>query len=761
MNRALVEVGLLAAILLGCWVTVRRSGQSPERTRGDGGAAGEYGPGREHDTGVARVREAVIRWTTTTNHRDVGILYIVFGTFAALWGGMDAMMMRTELLTHETTIWSAETYNALFTTHGITMLFFFVTPVFFGVGNYFLPLLLGADDMAFPRLNAIGFWLLPPALLLARTGLLAQVAGQVLGLLVESGDLLRFFLFLREPGIGWTLYPPLSIQTQGPQINFLLLGLHLSGISTTLGALNFIVTTVYERGDDVGWQDLDIFSWAMLTTSGIVVFAFPLLGSAIVMLLLDRNFATTFFTADGGGPILWQHLFWYFGHPEVYIIFLPATGLMSLILPKFAGRKLFGFKFVVYSTLAIGVLSFGVWAHHMFVTSLDPRVRASFMAVSVAIAVPSAIKTFNWITTIWQGNLRITAPLLLCVSGIGTFVVGGVTGVFLAAIPVDVLYHATYYVVGHFHLILMGIIPFMMIAASYYWYPIITGRMYDRQLALFQSMLFVTGSIVTFGTLVVLGLLELPRRYATYPVEYLPYQQVATVGAYVIGISVLLWLYNMLWSYRYGRPVQDADVWNLKKTQQFTREWEWFERRLEQQYGIEPTEPETVRPSSTDVPDEGSPTILRGVTPLVGTVGKVIAAAAVSGFVGTLLMAGALATAAGLGVLDPTSFSELAGLVGMGETVAVGYALFLAGGMTTWPLLFVAFVEFLPGRPIVVAGVAFATVISAGFLLAFYTGQTGLELLTYVVFVLIAHWLYGLGLAATFGSLARRWSIEL
>ncbi|RBI58992.1 cytochrome C oxidase subunit I [halophilic archaeon] len=761
MNRALVEVGLIAVLLVGCWAVVRRSKAGSGRSSSDGGSTGGYGRGHEPETGIKRFRETVGRWTTTTNHREIGILYLVFGTLAALWGGMEAMMLRTELLTPETTIWSAETYNALFTTHGVTMLFFFVTPVFFGIGNYFLPLLIGADDMAFPRLNAVGFWLLPPALLIARSGLPAQVVGQLLGLLVETGDVLRFFLTLREPGIGWTLYTPLSIQVPDPQINFLLLGLHLSGISTTVGAINFVVTTVYERGEDVGWPDLDIFSWTMLTTSGIVLFAFPVLGSALVMLLLDRNFGTAFFVTEGGGPILWQHLFWYFGHPEVYIIFLPATGLMSLILPKFAGRKLFGFKFIVYSTLAIGVLSFGVWAHHMFATGIDPRIRASFMAVSIAIAVPSAIKTFNWITTIWSGNLRITAPLLLCVGGIGTFVIGGVTGVFLAVIPIDILYHATYYVVGHFHLILMGIIPFMMFAASYYWYPIVTGRMYDRQLALFQSMLLVTGSTVTFGTLVVIGFLGLPRRHANYPVEFVLYQQVATVGAYVIGISVLLWLYNMLWSYRNGRPIEDADVWNLKETDQFTREWQWFERRLEEQYGIEPTEPETVRPSSTSVPGEGSPTILRGVTPLVGTVSQVVAAAAISGLVGTLLMAGALATAAGLDVLDPAAFGELAELVGLGRNVTVGYALFLAGGMTTWPLLFVAFVEFLPGKPLVVAGEAFVTVISVGFLLAFYTGQTGLELLAYVVFVLIGHWLYGLGLAGTFGYLARRWSIEL
>ncbi len=753
MNRALVEFTALFLVVAGCWLLARRSqGRAAEP---DGG----YPARREFDFDLGSVWRGITHWTTTTNHREIGTLYIIFGTFAALWGGIEAMMMRTELLTPNASIWSTETYNALFTSHGLTMLFFFVTPVFFGIANYFLPLLIGADDMAFPRLNAIGFWLLPPSLLLVRGGLPAQVVGQFLRLFGVHGPLFEFFWTLRDPELGWTLYTPLSIQSTNPQIDFLLLGLHLSGIATTLGAINFIVTIFYERAEDIGFDSLDIFVWNILVTSGIIIFAFPLLGSAALMLLSDRVLGTTFYAPQGGGPLLWQHLFWFFGHPEVYIIFLPAAGLMSFILPKFAGRKLFGFKFIVYSTMGIGVLSFGVWAHHMFTTGIDPRLRASFMAVSIAIAVPSAIKTFNWITTIWSGRVRLTAPMVLCISSIGTFVVGGVTGVFLAAIPVDIVFHGTYYVVGHFHMILMGIIPFMMVAASYFWYPILTGRMYDRQLALFQSLLFVVGSVVTFGTLIVMGLLSLPRRYAVYPPEFVPFQQVATIGAYLIGISVLLWLYNMLWSYWNGRPVQTADVWGLKRTHQFTREWQWFERRLEAKYGIEPTEPETTRPSSTSVPGEGSPNVLVGVEPLVNTLPRVAGAAAIGGFVGTMLMSGVLFTATILGVFDLSSFSDLAGFIGE-QSVVVGYLLFLVGGMTTWALLFAVLAEYLPGGPRIVTGLAFATIISAGFGLAFYTGQTGLQLLAYGVFVLIAHWFYGFGLSATFEYLAERWGVS-
>jgi len=744
MNRVVVEGGALAALALLLVAFVLYARRCGDRPRADGGYS------RRSLLDRSFLREQVLRWTTTTDHREIGILYILFGTVAALWGGVDGMMMRLELLTPEATVWSEQTYNALFTTHGLTMLIFFVLPVFFGVGNYVLPLLLDADDMAFPRLNAVGFWLLPPALLLARFGLVAQVAAQTLGA-VSPGQLATLFGVMEEPGIGWTLYTPLSTTQANPQIDFLLLGLHLSGIATTVGAINFVVTIVYERGEGIGWSNLDILSWNFLVTSGLALFAFPLLGSAVVMLLLDRNFATTFYAVEGGGAILWQHLFWFWGHPEVYIIFLPAAGLMSFLLPKFVGRSLFGFRYIVYSTLAIGVLSFGVWAHHMFTTGIDPRLKASFMGISIAIAVPSAIKTFNWITTIWDGEVRLAAPMLLCLGSIGTFVVGGVTGVFLAAIPVDILYHGTYYVVGHFHMIVMGIIPMMMLAASYYWYPLLTGRLYDRRLAKFQAGLFIVGSVVTFGSLLALGFAELPRRYANYPAEFAPLQRVASVGAFVIGVSVLLWLYNMVWSYWNGEPVEDADVWDLKRTNQFTREWAWFEDRLERRYAVEPTEPDpsTVRPSSTDDPSVGSPDVLRDPRGLVRSILADTLYGALGGLLGTLAMTGVLFTGTLVGVFDLRGFVELADLVGLGQSIAAGYAVFLLGGMTTWAILFRALAEYLPGRLLVVTGVSYATIMSLGFSIAFYTGQSGLALVGYLAFVLVAHWLYGIGLAGT------------
>ena len=573
MNPVVVELVALCVLFAGVaavWWRARGRG-----VLSDGGTV-------QRDAVISefsRLQDEAVRWLTTTDHKDVGLLYIAFGTVAGLWGGVDAMMMRTELLTPAADIWTPETYNALFTTHGLTMLIFFVAPVFFGIGNYFLPLLLGADDMAFPRVNAIGFWLLPPALLFARAGLFIQVGGQVLNTFVEA-DAIRFLLTVREVGVGWTLYAPLSIQSPNPQLDLLLLGLHLSGIATTVGAINFIATVFYERGEGVTWAELDIFSWNMLVTSGIALFAFPLLGSAIIMLLLDRNFGTTFFTADGGGAILWQHLFWFWGHPEVYILFLPATGLMSLILPKFVGRKLFGFRAVVYSTLGLSVLSFGVWAHHMFTTGVDPRIRASFMAVSIAIAVPSAIKVFNWLTTMWDGDIRMTAPLILCAGGIGTFIIGGVTGVFLASIPVDLVLHDTYYVVGHFHFIVVGIITFMAFAAGYFWFPLLTGRMYDRRAAKAHAYITIVGVFTTFTPLLALGYLGLPRRRAAYPAEFEVLQQLATFGAVLLIIGLGIWALNMFQSWRVGPKVEDADVWNLKQTDQFSAEWQWFEQRL-------------------------------------------------------------------------------------------------------------------------------------------------------------------------------------
>ncbi|MCG1004265.1 cbb3-type cytochrome c oxidase subunit I [Halobacterium noricense] len=530
------------------------------------------GSGSLLGTTAANKLSGVTRWLTTVDHKDIGLLYLAFAATAFLWGGTDAMMMRTELYDPAVSVWDEHTYNALFTMHGLTMLFMFGTPALAGLGNYLLPLFIGADDMAFPRINAIAFWLLVPALVLLRAGLLSDVLGHVFvaGGLGALGEQL---LALAPPATGWTFYAPLSVQLELPTVSIVLLGLHLSGVATTMSAINFITTIFTER--EVSWRELDIFSWTMLTQSGLILFAFPLLGSALVMLLLDRTVGTTFFAIQGGSPILWQHLFWFFGHPEVYILVLPPMGIVSLLVPKFSGRKLFGFKFVVYSTLAIGVLSFGVWAHHMFTTGIDPRLRASFMAVSIAIAVPSAVKVFNWITTMWNGHVRLTAPMLFCIGGIGTFIVGGVTGIFLAAIPVDLLLHDTYYVVGHFHFIIMGLISFAFFAGVYYWYPLVVGKHTDYRLSVAHFVLTIVGIVLAFGPMMIMGQEGLPRRYASYPAEFAGLQQVATLGAILIALGTVVWLFNLVQSYRMGDPVTTDDPWDLREHgDKRTAEWD-------------------------------------------------------------------------------------------------------------------------------------------------------------------------------------------
>jgi cytochrome c oxidase subunit 1 len=514
--------------------------------------------------------DGILRWLTTVDHKDVGILYGAFALFAFAWGGVGALLLRTELLTPPTDLLSPGMYNALMTSHGITMLFLFGTPIIAAVANYLIPLLIGADDMAFPRINAIAFWLLPPGAVLIWIGLVLQP----FGLGIEGAQ------------TAWTLYPPLSIDQTNPGVDLLLLGLHLTGVSATMGAINFVTTIFTERGDDVNWANLDMFSWTMLVQSGQIIFAFPLLGSVLVMLLLDRNFGTTFFTVTGGDPILFQHLFWFFGHPEVYILVLPPMGLISLILPKFTGRKLFGFKFVVYSTLALGVLSFGVWAHHMFATGIDPRLRASFMAISIAIAIPSAVKVFNWIATMWNGSLRLTAPFLFCVGFVFNFIIGGVTGVFEAAIPVDLLLHDTYQVVAHFHYVIMGAIVFAIFAGIYYWFPLFTGRWYQQKLAHAHFWLSMVGTNVTFFPMVLLGYGGMPRRYAGYdlsvgPVSYFTdLHQIATLGAFILAVGQLVFVWNVVTSWLEG-PETGSDPWDLEASDQRTKEWHWRESRRE------------------------------------------------------------------------------------------------------------------------------------------------------------------------------------
>jgi len=528
---------------------------------GGGGA----GHGDEVGHGHAEKPSGIVRWLTTVDHRDIGLMYGVFAVVAFAWGGIAVVLMRLELVTPPSDLLTASTYNALMTSHGITMLFLFGTPILAAFANYLIPLLIGADDMAFPRINAIAFWLLPMGAILIWAG---------------------FFLPGVDPAqTSWTMYTPLSIEQPSRAIDLMVLGLHLTGVSATLGSINFITTIFTERGEGVTWATLDIFSWTVLVQSGQILFSFPLLGSALVMLLLDRNVGTTFFTADGGGPILWQHLFWFFGHPEVYILVLPPMGLVSYILPKFTGRKLFGFKYVVYSTLALGVLAFGVWAHHMFATGIDPRLRASFMAVSIAIAIPSAVKVFNWIATMWNGSLRLTAPFLFCVGFVFNFIIGGVTGVFEASIPVDLLLHDTYQVVAHFHYVIMGAIAFAVFAGIYYWFPLYTGRWYQQTLARWHFWLTMVGTNVTFFPMILLGYAGMPRRYASYEVTVGPVElfaglhQVATLGVVLLTFGQLIFVWNLVTSWLEGQRVQSDDPWDIGDHPTAAREWEWFKRQ--------------------------------------------------------------------------------------------------------------------------------------------------------------------------------------
>ena len=567
----LVLTGLMAVLLVGIIAVLTRieNWRSYTPLAGGGTATGEDIAvlNREKPTGL-------IRWLTTVDHKDIGLLYGLYAIIAFAVGGIMAMLIRIQLIVPGGAILGPNAYNSILTSHGITMLFLFGTPIIAAFANYFIPLLIGADDMAFPRINAIAFWLLPPAALLIWAGFfLAPVTENMI-----------------EPAqTAWTMYAPLSVEQANPGVDLMLLGLHLSGVAATMGAINFIATVFTERGEDVSWANLDIFSWTILTQSALILFAFPLLGSAIVMLLMDRNLATTFFAVEGGGPLLWQHLFWFFGHPEVYILVLPPMGLVSLILPKLSGRKLFGFKFVVYSTLAIGVLSFGVWAHHMFSTGMDPRLRASFMAVSLAIAIPSAVKTFNWITTMWNGRLRLTSPMLFCIGFVSNFIIGGVTGVFLAAIPIDLVLHDTYYVVGHFHYIVMGAIGFAVFAGIYYWFPVFTGRMYQRTLGKAHFWLSMIGTNLTFFAMLALGYLGMPRRYATYQFDgaIAPLAQVstfhllATAGAFILLVGQLIFVWNLLQSWLEGPKVEDGDPWNLERDGLLDKEWEWYDQKLE------------------------------------------------------------------------------------------------------------------------------------------------------------------------------------
>lgn len=478
------------------------------------------------------------RWVFTTNHKDIGTLYLWLAMFSFFLAGSMALVIRAELFKPGNLFVDPNFFNQMTTMHGLIMLFGAIMPAFTGLANWQIPLMIGAPDMALPRLNNWSFWILPFAFTL------------LISTLFHAGG---------GPNFGWTMYAPLSTTFAPPSTDFMIFSVHMMGISSIMGSINIIATILNMRAPGMTLMKMPMFVWTWLITAFLLIAIMPVLAGAVTMMLADRHFGTSFFDAAGGGdPILFQHVFWFFGHPEVYVLVLPAFGVVSEIIPTFSRKPLFGYHFMVYATVSIAFLSFIVWAHHMFTTGIPLGAELFFMYTTMLIAVPTGIKVFNWVSTMFRGALTFETPMLFAVAFVFLFTFGGFTGLMLSLVPADYQYQDTYFVVGHFHYVLVPGVVFAIMAATYYWLPKWTGRMYNETMGKWHFWLSVISVNILFFPMHFLGLAGMPRRIPDYALQFTNFNMICSIGAFIFGFSQLLFLYNVLRTARgHGKRVGD------------------------------------------------------------------------------------------------------------------------------------------------------------------------------------------------------------